>query len=261
MSAETIDPTSGTTNDGDKVDAEQLDADQVRVDVVRVFTDEPGGFGNERGLIWSSPLTHGREQQIAEVLGFSETVFVEPVDVAQAGTAATASIRIFTPANELPFAGHPSVGCAWWLADGGTPVEALEEKAGRVAVSSDGELTWITGEAAWAPEFEWIELDTPSDVEALDDAQFTAGNHYAWAWYNEDAGRLRSRMFAPAMGVHEDEATGAAAVRITALLGRDLEITQGRGSLISTRIGEGDSIHVGGRTVFDRSIALELPPL
>jgi predicted PhzF superfamily epimerase YddE/YHI9 len=63
-------------------------------------------------------------------------------------------------------------------------------------------------------------------------------------------------MFAPAMGIREDEATGAAAVRVTALLDRDLDILQGRGSRLRTKRSAGDDILVGGRTVFDRQLTL-----
>jgi predicted PhzF superfamily epimerase YddE/YHI9 len=64
-------------------------------------------------------------------------------------------------------------------------------------------------------------------------------------------------MFAPDFGIVEDEATGAAAVRITVSLGRDLLIHQGAGSLITTRLLDGDRVEIGGRTVFDRTIILE----
>jgi len=232
----------------------------VDVDVVRVFTDGDGDFGNELGIIWASEVTAGREQGIARQLGFSETVFIGSVTGDTPNR--TASIRIFTPAGELPFAGHPSVGVAWWLARQGIPVALLVEKAGDVAVrytgtgSEDASVTWISGKAAWAPEFEWMPLATPADVDALDPAAFTAGKHYAWAWIDEAGGRMRSRMFAPGFDIREDEATGAAAVRITAMLGRDLTIEQGRGSRLATEIGDGDTVNVGGTTVFDRTTSL-----
>jgi predicted PhzF superfamily epimerase YddE/YHI9 len=219
------------------------------VDVVRVFTDPAGGHGNELGLIRSSQATKDREQRIAARLGFSETVFVEHVD------RGVASIRIFTPASELPFAGHPSVGCAWWLAAAGSPVEVLAERAGDVAVRTEGEVTWITGRADWAPEFAMHPTASVADVEALDPGAFASGQHFAWAWADETAGAVRARRFAPAMGIVEDEATGAAAVRLTASLERDLVITQGAGSIITTRY-RGDTVEVGGRTVFDRTVPL-----
>nr|WP_243683240.1 PhzF family phenazine biosynthesis protein [Clavibacter michiganensis] len=63
-------------------------------------------------------------------------------------------------------------------------------------------------------------------------------------------------MFAPALGVVEDEATGSAALRLTARLGRDLRITQGRGSVLVTRLHDDGRAEVGGRTVPDRVIPL-----
>ncbi|MCS5719183.1 PhzF family phenazine biosynthesis protein [Herbiconiux sp. CPCC 205763] len=233
---------------------------QLSVDVVSVFTDAEGGHGNPLGLLRSSAETRGREQEIATALGFSETVFVEEIEEGPAPHGRSARIRIFTPAAELPFAGHPCVGTAWWLARAGLPVCALRVTAGDVAVRYDGELTWITGRASWAPEFTWHPLATPAEVDALDPADFGEGKHYFWAWVDEGSGHLRSRMFAPAMGIAEDEATGAAAVRITAQLGRDLAIDQGAGSRILTRRLGGDDIAVGGRTVEAPSVTVDLTP-
>lgn len=209
------------------------------VDVVRVFTNESGKFGNELGIVVGEA-----DAALATRLGFSETVFLSPV------ANGCAIMKIFTPAGELPFAGHPSVGAAWWLAQRGTPVDALVEKAGDVAVRYDGDTTWITGEASWAPEFVWHPLTTPGEVDALDPSTFTAGAHYAWAPIE---GGIRSRMFGPQMGIVEDEATGAAAVRVTDQLRRDLTIRQGAGSLLQTRY-LGRQVEVGGRTVFDRTL-------
>jgi predicted PhzF superfamily epimerase YddE/YHI9 len=216
----------------------------IQVDVVRVFTAADGGHGNELGII-QSPVPD--PQEIATRLNFSETVFVRDV------TDARATIGIFTPASELPFAGHPSVGTAWFLSD----VEVLVEKAGDVTVRREDAVTWITGDASWAPAFEWHELASVTEVDALDPASVTDGKHYYWAWVDEAAGTLRSRMFAPGFGIIEDEATGAAAVSITATLGRDLLIHQGAGSVIHTRLLDGGRVEVGGRTVFDRTIILE----
>ncbi|MGO4298935.1 PhzF family phenazine biosynthesis protein [Leifsonia sp. RAF41] len=226
----------------------------IEVVVVRVFTDESGRNGNELGIVTSSATTAKREQEIATALGFSETVFVDGVD--EAGRAA--SIRIFTPAKELPFAGHPSVGTAWWLSDRRTPVDVLREAAGDVEVSVDDDSAWITARAEWAPEFEWLQLESPAEVEALDPFSFSSGQHYAYAWIDEEAGSIRSRMFAPEMGIIEDEATGAAAVALTARLGRPLGIRQGEGSdLLTEPLGDG-RIRVGGTTVYDRTIEATL---
>ncbi|RDV44256.1 PhzF family phenazine biosynthesis protein [Leifsonia sp. ku-ls] len=226
----------------------------IDVVVVRVFTNESGRNGNELGIVLSSEATAAREQEIATALGFSETVFVDAVDE----PGRTASIRIFTPAKELPFAGHPSVGTAWWLADRRTPVDVLRETAGDVEVAVDDDTAWITARPEWTPEFAWLALETPEDVEALDPFAFTTGQTYAYAWIDEEAGSIRARMFAPAMGIVEDEATGAAAVALTARLGRPLSILQGEGSDIATEpLGDG-RIRVGGSVVYDRTIEASL---
>jgi predicted PhzF superfamily epimerase YddE/YHI9 len=226
--------------------------ESIEVVVVRVFTDERGVNGNELGIVRSSAVTAQREQPIATALGFSETVFVDELDEERF----EAAIRIFTPARELPFAGHPSVGTAWWLADRRTPVGVLREKAGDVLVEVDEEreIAWVRARAEWTPDFEWLPLQSPEDVEALDALAFTTGHHYAYAWIDEEEGRLRSRMFAPDMGIVEDEATGAAAVALTARLGRSLRIEQGVGSEIMTELLDDGWVRVGGRTVYDRTI-------
>lgn len=222
-------------------------ADLTRVDVLRVFTDDAGAFGNPLGIVGSSPATAGREQAIATELGFSETVFVDDV------TGDAARLRIFTPAVELPFAGHPTVGTAWWLRENGRSVAYLDVPAGRLEVATDGDATWITAAASWSPDFVWHPCATPAGVDAIAPAAFESGAHYAWAWLDEASGLVRARMFGPAMGVAEDEATGSAAVRLTALLERDLVIHQGEGSVVRTRFLSGDRVAVGGRTVADGS--------
>jgi predicted PhzF superfamily epimerase YddE/YHI9 len=62
---------------------------------------------------------------------------------------------------------------------------------------------------------------------------------------------VRARMFAGNVGVPEDEATGAAAVRITDYLSRDLTITQGKGSVIQTAWNPEGWVQVAGRVVSD----------
>ena len=62
---------------------------------------------------------------------------------------------------------------------------------------------------------------------------------------------VRSRVFPVQLGIPEDEATGSAAVRLGALLGREFKIHQGQGSEIAVRpVGDG-SIEIGGRVVLD----------
>jgi predicted PhzF superfamily epimerase YddE/YHI9 len=236
--------------------------DGVRPDevhVVRVFADADGRHGNELGIAIASERTHGREQAIAQALGFSETVFVDAVDAPGAGPLG-AAIRILTPARELPFAGHPTVGTAWWLASRGMPVDHLRVPAGVVQVTHGAGDVRVTADPAWGPAFDWHPVESVAELLALDLPALAAASGvehlYAWAWIDEAAGSLRARMSAPALGVPEDEATGSAALRITAHLGRDLRILQGRGSELVTRLRADGLAEVGGRTVPDRVIPL-----
>jgi predicted PhzF superfamily epimerase YddE/YHI9 len=225
----------------------------VRVDVVRVFCDEHGAYGNRLGVVVASRSTAGREQEIAARLGFSETVVLDALPRRGAGRA---RLRIFTPTVELPFAGHPTVGTAWWLASRGRPVEVLDVPAGPVPARAEGDLTVVTARAEWAPDFTWTRFGTPEEVEALTPSSFATGSHYAWAWRDEARGAVRARMFAPAFGIAEDEATGAAAIGLTALVGRDLDIRQGAGARLRTRLLSEGVVELGGRVVDDGWVEL-----
>ena len=82
----------------------------------------------------------------------------------------------------------------------------------------------------------------------------------AWAWIDEAAGTIRARVFPVRYGIAEDEATGAAAVILCALLDRRIEVHQGRGSRIEARpVGDG-FVEVGGATVLDDVRTLTPPP-
>jgi predicted PhzF superfamily epimerase YddE/YHI9 len=211
----------------------------ISVHVLRVFTDEVGAFGNLLGVVDGALVSPDQRLRVAARLGYSETVFIDDPAIGR--------IRIFTPAVELPFAGHPTVGTAWWLRERGFDVERLLTPAGPVEVSRDETLTWIRARADWTPRFAWREMPDPRMVEAADPSSYTSGLHYLWAWVDQTGGRVRSRMFAPEMGIVEDQATGAAAIALTVLQQRDLDITQGRGSRLYTK-SDGDGwARLGGR--------------
>lgn len=222
------------------------------VTVLRVFTDAHGDHGNPLGVIDARLVQRGDRQRIATELGYSETIFV---DQPEPGTS-TAAAHIYTPAVELPFAGHPAVGAAWWLRDRGTPVNTLQVPAGVVQVGHDqrpdGDFTVITARAEWAPDFSIHDLDSVEDVLAADPDDYGEDvEHYLWAWIDEAQGSIRSRLFASRLGIPEDEATGAAAVRITDYLSRDVSITQGKGSQIRTQWSADGWVKVAGRVVDD----------
>lgn len=212
--------------------------------VLRVFPGSGGQGGNPLGVVCEGQaVPHTDRQRIAAELGFSETVFV---DDTEAG-----SVDIYTPAAPLPFAGHPLVGTSWLLRCRGTAPAALLPPAGEVPAWSEDGLSWIRGRAEWAPEMAIVRYDSPDAVDALTGAPKGVPFHYAWAWLDEEAGRVRSRAFAPAVGIAEDEATGAAAVRLTHQAGRPLDIRQGVGSRIVSRPGPEGTVEIGGEVVLD----------
>jgi predicted PhzF superfamily epimerase YddE/YHI9 len=205
------------------------------VRVLRVFTDAAGFSGNPLGVVRGAErIDRSRRQAISAELGFSETVFVEDDE----------RVQIFTPAVELPFAGHPLVGSAWLLR---RPL--LHCPAGVVRTRVAGDRAWIEARAEWCPPFERRQLDGPADVAAF--AVPEEGNLQVWAWADERDGRIRARVFAPDLGVHEDPATGSAAVALCAALGRAIVIEQGPHCLIEARPRTDGIIELGGRVADD----------
>lgn len=211
--------------------------------VLRVFLGPDGGGGNPLGVFLDGgAVAPERRQAVAHELGFSETVFVEHL------AGRMAQIAIFTPAAELPFAGHPTVGTSWLLADRGTTVDTLRVRAADVATWQDGERTWIRARASWVHQFEIRHLRTVAEVDALRPGKLGDPGYYAWAWLDEPSGTLRSRYFPTEYGIVEDEATGAAAVVMGDRLGRPLTIRQGAGSELLVRPDPAaDMVEVGGR--------------
>ena len=213
--------------------------------VLRVFVTPEGTGGNPLGVFLDgAAVPEGRRQAIAADLGFSETVFVDD--------PAAGAVRIFTPAAELPFAGHPLVGTSWLLARERVAVAVLRPPAGEVPTFTDDDgVTWIRGRAEWAPRMSFRQLADPGQVDALEGAPDGLGFVDCWAWEDEAAGRVRARVFAPAFGIAEDEATGAAAVRLVSRLGRPVTIRQGAGSLLRARPAPDGTAEVGGEVALD----------
>ncbi|MBU3748881.1 MAG: PhzF family phenazine biosynthesis protein [Mycobacterium sp.] len=229
-----------------------LPAAGIEIAVLRVFTNAAGDFGNPLGVVDAAAVPAPRRQALARYLGYSETVFV---DLPAAG-ATTARAWIYTPTTELPFAGHPTVGAAWWLRERGTPVETLQVAAGELQVRYAHDRTAVVARAEWGPEFVIHALGSVDQVLTADPADYGDDRyHYLWAWLDRGSssgpGQIRARMFANEPGVPEDEATGSAAVRLTGYLRRDLTIIQGRGSQILTTWLPGGWVAVAGRVVGD----------
>ncbi|MFJ1798357.1 MULTISPECIES: PhzF family phenazine biosynthesis protein [unclassified Streptomyces] len=209
------------------------------IDVLRVFCGPDGRHGNALGVVRDGRghPDEASRQLLAQRLGFSETVFVDDPERGR--------VDIHAPGLRLPFAGHPLVGAAWLL-----DLEVLELEVGDVFARQDGEFTWITARPEWVPPRTLQRYASAAEVDALPGPPPGEGWLYAWAWEDEAAGRVRARAF-PRRGeaIVEDEATGAAALLLSARLGRALNITQGRGSQILTAPAPDGTVEVGGRVL------------
>jgi trans-2,3-dihydro-3-hydroxyanthranilate isomerase len=235
--------------------------------LVDVFTETPLE-GNQLAVVTDARDVPEREmQRLAAELKLSETVFMLPPR-----EGGDVSIRIFTPQAELPFAGHPVLGCAIVV---GRALErgdvTLETRVGAVSVA----LRRERGKAdfgrmqqpipTWEPyerERELLEAlgvqrsglpvelycNGPRHVYvALDSEQAVAGlepDMRALAMLGEmgascfagSGRRWKTRMFAPALGVPEDPATGSAAGPLAVHLSRHGRI--GFGEQIEIRQGD-----------------------
>lgn len=253
--------------------------------VLRVFTRDDLG-GNRLGVVTDlSQLDVEAMQAIACELGFSETIFL------QRDARPVPKVRIFTPAAELPFAGHPLVGCAWYLAAGGSPQEGtLECEIGEIPYRANDDSASVSVTRSVAvkrvagaelaaqcrlpvPARAWV-VNVPQPYTLMD-----VGSESAVASADPDFGALakcdavyifarsgdsaRARFFAPADGVDEDPATGSAAFALASLLSWEgeasgaLSVSQGAEVGFPCRIEvawDGDRVRLGGTVRHDGSI-------
>jgi trans-2,3-dihydro-3-hydroxyanthranilate isomerase len=149
---------------------------------VDVFTDQRFG-GNPLAVFPDAAgLTDAQMQAIAKEFNLSETTFILP----PADPRNHARVRIFTPAYELPFAGHPNVGTGYVLARlAGDPPEhyTFEETAGlvRVHILRD-DAGAISGARIAAPRALSLDISVPVEVIAacagLTEADIMTEVHY-----------------------------------------------------------------------------------
>jgi len=120
-----------------------------------VFTDTRFGGNQLAVLPEAQGLSDRQMQQVAREFNFSESTFVLPPERGH-----DRRVRIFTPATEIPFAGHPNVGTAFTLATTGAlgsidrpRTITFEEKAGLVPIT----ITRRNGSI-------WCELAAPAPL-------------------------------------------------------------------------------------------------
>lgn len=225
--------------------------------VADVFTRYPLE-GNQLGVFLDGrDLETAHMQRIARELNLSETVFLEPPDDP---SDADARLRIFTPVSELPFAGHPTLGSAFVLAEMlGRPDIRLETGVGTIPVkigaTGFGEMEQPvpvaepfdrTTELLKAlnvteselpveqyrngPRHVYVTLRTEGEVARVSPDWTKLANLGADLGVNTFAGAStmwKTRMFAPGLGVREDPATGSAAGPLAVHLARHGQIPFG----------------------------------
>jgi trans-2,3-dihydro-3-hydroxyanthranilate isomerase len=231
--------------------------------VADVFTDVPLA-GNQVAVFTDArDLPDEALQPLARELNLSETVYVYPP-----AAGGTIRIRIFTPANELPFAGHPTLGTAFVIAQpmqletivietGSGPVPVrLEREGPRIvfgrmeqpipAIEPFDEAPLLAGLGVERSELPvelydngmrhvYVALASEDEVAALApdlNALAPLGSPLGVNCFAGSGATWKNRMFAPSSGVPEDPATGSAAGPLAVHLARH------------GRIGWGDEIRI-----------------
>jgi trans-2,3-dihydro-3-hydroxyanthranilate isomerase len=217
--------------------------ESFRYVIVDVFTERPLA-GNQLAVFTNAqPIPEQLLQPLAKEMGFSETVFCYPAEA-----EGHVRIRIFTPASEIPFAGHPTLGTAFVLA---APMQlasiGLETGAGLVTVELErggsGRIRFgrmsqpLPRIEPFAPATEllaalglqrselpvelydngiahvFVALDSEQAVAALapDGKALAAFGSIGVNCFAGAGNKWKTRCFVSGLGISEDPATGSAA--------------------------------------------------
>jgi trans-2,3-dihydro-3-hydroxyanthranilate isomerase len=235
--------------------------------VADVFTDKPLEGNQVAVFTEAEAVPESLMQAVAREMKLAETVFVFPPE--QGGDL---RVRIFTPSTELPFAGHPVLGTAFVVGalDGSLDTVRIETKMATVPVAIERQSTDVVfgrmdqpvptsspytdpdrlldalGVAGSGlpieaytngPRHVYVELESEDAVRAVapDLVALERLGEHGTSCFAGSEGRWKTRMFAPALGVPEDAATGSAAGPLAVHLakhgrigfGQQIEISQG----------------------------------
>ena len=112
-----------------------------RLFIVDVFAESPLAGNQLAVVVGGDDLSDETKQLVAAEMNFSETTFVAPAPGRDGGYR----VRLFTPAREIAFAGHPILGTAWvvrhHVAPGASGPVRLELPVGPIAVTFDADGT------------------------------------------------------------------------------------------------------------------------
>lgn len=222
----------------------------VKIHILRVFVNDEKKFGNPVGIILDEKQEISKElrQHITKRLGFSESIFIN--------NANTGNVSIFNPQSEIDFAGHALVGAAYLMHNVlNKPIHFLECRGGRIAAWQEHDVTWIRAHLKYTPPWIHEQFQNASQVENFSISLSASKKHtIVWAWIEQSKGIVRSRTFAADWGIPEDEANGSGSMQLSAMLGQQLVIHHGKGSVIYAKPVGGGKADVGGRVKVDPSI-------
>jgi trans-2,3-dihydro-3-hydroxyanthranilate isomerase len=249
-----------------------------RYTIADVFTDVPLQGNQVAVFTDASGLSDELMQRTAREMNLSETVFAFRAEDPNAHLR----VRIFTPATELPFAGHPVLGTAFVVgramgsnvvrlqtglgvvpvtlerAGGGAPTygemeqfvpalepfDAADELVAALGAAPDSGALPI---AAYrnGPVHVYVELPSEQAIAALrpDLAALERLGVYGINCFAGSGQRWKTRMFGPALGVAEDPATGSAAGPLAVHLARHGRVAFG------TDIEIVQGVEIGRRSV------------
>lgn len=177
----------------------------LRYTTLDVFTERPFG-GNPLAVFCDQPeLSAERMQTIAREFNLSETVFIMP----PRDPRALRRLRIFTPAREMQFAGHPTLGAVQTLIDAGITgnrIEfTLELEVGLVPIKvtqRDGARPYLQLTTARVPETrgsvpsraDLARMLSLEEEDVLDDAQaWSCGAPYLYVPVRDRASLARAK--------------------------------------------------------------------
>lgn len=229
-----------------------MEKQAMKFKLINVFTHKNKN-GNQLAVVFCDDFpSEEKMQELTLNFGYSETVFIKDLY----------DVRIFSPAGEYPFAGHPTIGSAWAISqERGSENFEMRVPLGiipcsvkdlRAQIQFPGKVQ-LSPYAGSIDELLACTHLKPQDVNAKDIMAAHAGPNFvilpvnshealknakspmtlptkdkAYLVYRESPGVFYVRMFSPALAPREDAATGSAACALAGYLYQHLSEEQGQ---------------------------------
>lgn len=212
---------------------------------VNVFVDDKGDFGSPLGIVLDEAhqIDAKQRQQIATELNYSETVFIDD--------RLTGAINVFSPLRECPFSMYAALGSAWFIHNElHSEIGQLVSKDQTIKIFVKDGITWVRSKIAILPQWNYLEYKFASEIESFKVADFMEAEHVmVWAWIDKEKRTIRARTFANDWGIPEDEANGSGAMRLAVMLGENITVIHGKGSVLFAEPVDNEYVKVGGTSI------------